>query len=174
MGRSTVNTGSMPALSADTPPRATPATPAPPAAERTDGDQLVDLWLAARRAVAALERTMESRLQADVGISSPRYALLCATGSPGSATNQQAISAALGLNKSSISRQVEAAVQDGHLAAHAAPGSRRDKEVVITPAGRTLLDRADAVLATLAREIDPDEAAVALKVLDALASPAVR
>ena len=168
MGRLTVNTGPMPALSADTPPHATPAV------ERTDGDQLVDLWLGARRAVAALERTMESRLQAEVGISSPRYALLCATGSPGSATNQQAISAALGLNKSSISRQVEAAVHDGHLAAHAAPGSRRDKEVVLTPAGRSLLDRADAVLATLARDIDPAEARIALAVLDGLGSAAVR
>ena len=149
-------------------------TPPAHGQECVGGEQLVDLWLGARRAVAALERAMESRLQAEVGISSPRYALLCATGSPGSATNQQAISAALGLNKSSISRQVEAAVQDGHLAAHAAPGSRRDKEVVLTPAGRTLLDRADAVLATLAREIDPDEATVALKVLDAIATPPVR
>ncbi|MEP7765594.1 MarR family winged helix-turn-helix transcriptional regulator [Sanguibacter sp. 25GB23B1] len=148
----------------------TAPTPEP---ECSGGDQLVDLWLGARRAVAALERAMESRLQAEVGISSPRYALLCATGAPG-ATNQQGISAALGLNKSSISRQVEAAVQDGHLAAHASPGSRRDKEVVLTPAGRALLDRADAVLATLARDIDPREADIALRVLDGLGSAAVR
>lgn len=142
--------------------------------EHGAGDRLVDLWLGARRAVAALERAMETRLQAEVGISSPRYALLCATSSPGSATNQQGISAALGLNKSSISRQVESAVQDGHLAAHASPGSRRDKEVVLTPAGRDLLDRADAVLATLARDIDPGEARIALAVLDGLGSTAVR
>jgi DNA-binding MarR family transcriptional regulator len=142
--------------------------------EHEAGDRLVDLWLGARRAVAALERAMETRLQAEVGISSPRYALLCATSSPGSATNQQGISAALGLNKSSISRQVEAAVQDGHLAAHAAPGSRREKEVVLTPVGRDLLERADAVLATLAHDIDPREARIALSVLDGLGSAAVR
>lgn len=157
-----VNTVSM----TDTPADAAADAPRPECA----GDRLVDLWLAARRAVGALERAMESRLQAEVGISSPRYALLCATGSGGDAPNQQGISAALGLNKSSVSRQVEAAVQDGHLAVRAAPGSRRDKEVVLTAAGRALLDRADAVLATLARDLDPQDADTALRVLDDLGS----
>ncbi|MGO4102404.1 MarR family winged helix-turn-helix transcriptional regulator [Leifsonia sp. YAF41] len=132
--------------------------------------QLLELWLAARTTVATLERAIGERIQADCQASLASYTLLCTLSSPNDPLNQQAIAAVLGLNKSSVSRQVEAAVKDGYATVEVSPLSRREKTVVVTPRGSAVVDAGNRVLAEFASDLDPDDAEQAIRLLTALSA----
>ncbi|GAA3863207.1 hypothetical protein GCM10022381_04060 [Leifsonia kafniensis] len=132
--------------------------------------QLLELWLSARTAVTNLERALGERVQTECRASLATYTLLCTLSAPDDPLNQQAIAAVLGLNKSSVSRQVDAAVKDGYATVDASPLSRREKTVVVTARGRAVVETGNRVLAEFASGLDTDDAAHAIRVLTALSA----
>ena len=132
--------------------------------------QLLELWLSARTAVADLERALGERIQTECQASLAAYTLLCTLTAPDDPLNQQAIAAVLGINKSSVSRQVDAAVKDGFATVDVSPLSRREKKVVVTARGRSVVDTGNRVLAEFAAGLDTDDAAHAIQILTALSA----
>lgn len=126
-----------------------------PGAPGTSGDhaaiaaeeQLIALWLQARHTVAALEAALDAALQDELGVPLARYALLCTLDDPDCALNQQVIASLLGVNKSSVSRHVEAAARAGLVRAEVSEQSRRDKTVRLTDSGRLLVERGRSIVA---------------------------
>jgi DNA-binding MarR family transcriptional regulator len=88
------------------------------------------------------------------------------------AQSQQEIAERLSLTKGTVSRHVAGAMLRGWLAVRPSPVSRREHAVVLTPAGRTLLDQGLALQAereALASEqLDPDDVAATIRVLTAM------
>ena len=121
---------------------------------KAQAEDVMDLWLLARRTAAILERRAETALQAELGLPLSLYALLSTLDAHDCEVNQQETADLLGLTKSSVSRQVEAAVAAGLLEQTLRAGSRREKVQQFTPVGRDVLDRAYGILASLA----PDSA----------------
>ncbi|RZU66937.1 DNA-binding MarR family transcriptional regulator [Microterricola gilva] len=118
-----------------------------PAAELEAEDRVIALWLQARHTAAAMESALDAELQRELGVPLTRYALLCTIDDPDCAYNQQVIATLLGVNKSSVSRHVDAAAQSGFLVAEVSAGSRRDKSVRLTASGRRLVERGRAIVA---------------------------
>jgi len=109
-------------------------------------DDPTELWVLLRRTADALERAAEAVLVDEFDVTLARFALLSTLDASGCTINQQEAADLLGLNKASVSRQVEAATQDGHL--EVAPGStsRRERIHRLTPAGRAIVEAAHARL----------------------------
>jgi DNA-binding MarR family transcriptional regulator len=115
-------------------------------------DDLVDLWFVARRTAAQLEREVDRELQGRLSTTLARFALLSTVGAQNYEINQQSIADLLGLTKSSVSRQVDAAVRDGQLAASASLASRRENSIGLTDAGRDLVHAGEKLLDSVAAE----------------------
>ena len=85
------------------------------------------------------------------------------------APSQQEIAARLSLTKGTVSRHVAAAMVRGWLTVEPSPLSRREHALVLTPAGRALLDEGLTLqaeregLANLA--LDPDDVAATIRTL---------
>ncbi|SDR78251.1 MarR family transcriptional regulator [Microterricola viridarii] len=152
---------------ADT-PGAAGRPPAPLDAE----EQLIALWLQARHTAAAMEAALDARLQRELGVPLARYALLCTLDDPDCALNQQVIAALLGMNKSSVSRHVDAAAQAGLVAAAVSAESRRDKTVRLTESGRSLLERGRAIVAGYAPQLPQQQLDQAIATLAHFTPPA--
>lgn len=131
----------------------TPGMMSGPAAELEADEQVLALWLQARHAVATLEAELDAQLHLELGIPLARYALLCTLDDPDCAFNQQVIASLVGMNKSSVSRHVDAAAQAGLVVAEVSAESRRDKTVRLTASGRTLVERGRAIVASRAPRI---------------------
>jgi DNA-binding MarR family transcriptional regulator len=88
------------------------------------------------------------------------------------ARSQQEIAERLSLTKGTVSRHVTNAMQRGWLTVEPSPVSRREHAVVLTPAGRSLLDQGLALqaeregLANLT--LSPDDVAATIRVLTAM------
>lgn len=126
------------------------ASPAGAATSLSPEDQLITVWLQARHTVAAMEAALDARLQAELGVPLARFALLCTLDDPGCAFNQQVIASLLGVNKSSVSRHVEAAARAGLVVAEVSAESRRDKTVRLTAAGQLVVERGSEIVASFA------------------------
>ena len=124
---------------------------------KAQAEDIMDLWLLARRTAAILERRAEAALQAELGLPLSLYALLSTLDAHDCDVNQQETADLLGLTKSSVSRQVEAAVAAGLLEQTLRPGSRREKVQQFTPEGRDVLDRAYGILASIAPDSAPEQ-----------------
>lgn len=114
-----------------------------------DAPTMVDLWIAARRVTASIEGMAERRLQDELGVGLPLYALLATLESADCRVNQQEVAALLGVAKSSASRQVDAAKRGGFLEVRPSDVSRRENAMVLTPAGSALVRRAEELLDAL-------------------------
>lgn len=112
-------------------------------------DEIVAFWATALQASNTLERRFDEALRAKLGLTLTRYALLSAisTLAPGT---QQELTHTLNITKGSVSRQIEAAVANGHLTATASPASRRENAIALTEEGRRLVVAADALLVSSA------------------------
>jgi DNA-binding MarR family transcriptional regulator len=113
-------------------------------------DDLVELWQATRRAANAAERTFDAQLRETLGTTLTQYSLLNVLGSHDSPITIDALASQLGLTKSSVSRQVDAAISEGLVSVAPQAGSRREKPVEATDTGRALVARGDDMLDTLA------------------------
>ena len=88
------------------------------------------------------------------------------------ARSQQEIAERLSLTKGTVSRHVTNAMQRGWLTVEPSPVSQREHAVVLTPAGRSLLDQGLALqaeregLANLT--LSPDDVAATIRVLTAM------
>ena len=116
-------------------------------------DDLVELWQATRRAASVAEREFDAQLRDTLGTSLTQYSLLSVLGAHDTAITIDALAAQLGLTKSSISRQVDAAIAAGLVTVTPAAGSRREKPVEATAAGRALIARGDDLLSALATAV---------------------
>ena len=118
---------------------------------------VVELWSAARHAIATVERRLDTVLTERLGLSFTTYAVLCTIAELGSKreVSQQHIADALGIDKSNASRHIEAAVQAGLVSSAPSLQSRRSKSVGITPAGRTALAAAEELVADFASTLEP-------------------
>jgi DNA-binding MarR family transcriptional regulator len=125
----------------------TPGATRAPAEELEAEDQVIALWLQARHTAAAMESALDAELQRELGVPLARYALLCTIDDPDCSYNQQVIATLLGVNKSSVSRHVDAAAHAGLVVAEVSAESRRDKTVRLTESGRELVERGRAIVA---------------------------
>jgi DNA-binding MarR family transcriptional regulator len=131
-------------------------------------DDVTELWLLARRTAASLERIAEAELQSELGLSLSLFALLSTLDAHDCHVNQQEAADLLGLTKSSVSRQVEAAVAAGLLEQGAQTPSRREKVQQLTPAGREILGRAYGILGALAPRSSAARASAAIALTEVL------
>jgi DNA-binding MarR family transcriptional regulator len=115
--------------------------------------EAVELWTLGRKMTALLERRLDRELRAALGISVQRYTLVGTLCSHDADLNQQHVAELLGFTKSSVSRHVEAAERAGDLVVLPAPHSRREKLLRLTPSGRALAERGDAVFAAVFAEV---------------------
>ena len=121
--------------------------------------ELVALWSAARHAIASVERQLDDALTRELGIPFTTYAVLCTIAEldDGSAEiSQQHLADVLGLDKSSISRHLDAAVQAGQVSSAPSAQSRRSKSIALTPLGRSTLASAEVLVDELAGELELD------------------
>lgn len=145
-----------------------------PAAILSPEQQVVAVWLQARHTVTAMETALDARLQAEIGIALARYALLCTLDDPDCEINQQVIASLLGVNKSSVSRHVEAAVQAGLVVAEVSAESRRDKRVRLTASGRQLVERGGEIVASFAPALPQQRIDETLEALNDFSQAAAR
>lgn len=103
-----------------------------------------DLWILTRQVSVQLERAAEIALE-PLGLTPSSYALLTTLRGHTRVT-QQEVADLLGLTKSSISRQMDAAIAAGHLRPAPSPTSRRDRPVELTPDGERLARLGDEVV----------------------------
>lgn len=132
---------------------------------------IVDLWISARHAIAVVERELDARLAESVGIPFTTYAVLCTIaelGESGIEISQQHIAHALAIDKSNVSRHIEAAVTSGHVSSAPSPTSRRSKSVELTAKGRASLDAAEALVAEFAQGLDLRSIAETTRILGAI------
>ncbi len=141
---------------------------------------IVELWTSARRAIAVVERELDGRLTTELGIPFTTYAVLCtiaelsdgdrsSSGSgSGSELSQQHIALALGIDKSNVSRHIDAAVASGHVTTAPSATSRRSKSVGLTPQGKSTLEAAESLVAEFAVGLDLRSAAEATRFLKAM------
>lgn len=133
-------------------------------------DDVTELWLLARRTAASLERRAEAELQAQLGLSLSLFALLSTLDAHDCDLNQQEAADLLGLTKSSVSRQVEAAVAAGLLETAARGSSRREKVQQLTRSGRVVLAKAYGILGSIAPESAAARAAATASLTAVLAA----
>ena len=150
----------------------TPSAAEPSATELSPEDQVITVWLQARHTVLAMEAALDARLQAELGVPLARYALLCTLDDPDCDFNQQVIASLLGVNKSSVSRHVEAAAQAGLVHAEVSAESRRDKTVRLTASGRLLVEQGSAIVASFAPSLPASQLDATLSTLTAFARTA--
>ena len=137
-------------------------------------DDLVELWQATRRAASVAEREFDAQLRELLGTSLTQYSLLSVLGGGEHAITIDTLASHLGLTKSSVSRQVDAAIAAGLVSVAPAAGSRREKPVEATPEGLALIARGDELLSALATAVLGDvprgEFDATLRTLGTLAS----
>lgn len=143
-----------------------------PTATLSPEEQVITVWLQARHTVAAMESALDARLQSELGVPLARYALLCTLDDPDCDFNQQALTELLGVNKSSVSRHVEAAVQAGLVVAEVSAESRRDKSVRLTASGRLLVERGSEIVASFAPTLPQHRVDQTLETLNEFAQTA--
>ena len=132
---------------------------------------IVDLWTSARRAIAVVERELDGRLTTELGIPFTTYAVLCTIAElrhDSSELSQQHIALALGIDKSNVSRHVDAAVASGHVTTAPSATSRRSKSVRLTPHGASTLEAAETLVAEFAVDINLRDAAEATRLIKAM------
>ncbi|AMB59897.1 MarR family transcriptional regulator [Microterricola viridarii] len=149
-------------------------TPIAPALSLSAEEQVIALWLQARQTVAAMESALDAQLQRELGVPLTRYALLCTLDDPDCALNQQVLASLLGVNKSSVSRHVDAAAQAGLVAAAVSAESRRDKTVRLTASGRSLVERGRAIVAGYAPQLPQHQVDQAVATLAHFGQPGHR
>jgi DNA-binding MarR family transcriptional regulator len=131
---------------------------------------LVELWTASRRAITAVEKQLDAALQQQVGIPFTTYAVLCTIAEfSDRQLSQQHIADELGIDKSSVSRQLDAAVRSGLVTSTPSAESRRSRSVALTEEGRDALRKAEAVVAEIATELQLDGIDQATRFLSGLA-----
>jgi DNA-binding MarR family transcriptional regulator len=131
-------------------------------------DDITRLWLLARRVAAQLERSAEAELRAKLDLALPLYALLTTLNSTEHGVNQQEVAELLGLAKSSVSRQIEAAAKAGLVSVQTSTISRRENSVTLTESGRELVIEADAIVCALGPPSASAEVASASAALEAM------
>jgi len=131
-------------------------------------DDITRLWLLARRVSTQLERSAEAELRARLDLPLPLYALLTTLHSTDHGVNQQEVAELLGLAKSSVSRQIEAAARAGLVAVAPSTASRRENSVTLTAAGRELVVAADEIVCALGPASASAEIAAASAALEAM------
>jgi len=133
--------------------------------------EIIGLWTAARHAIAVVERELDSRLTETLGIPFTTYAVLCTIAEfeiAASELSQQHIAVALGIDKSNVSRHIEAAVASGHVTSAPSAVSRRSKSVSLTASGREALAAAERLVAEFATGLDLRGAVSATRFLTAI------
>jgi MarR family transcriptional regulator, organic hydroperoxide resistance regulator len=120
------------------------------------------------------DRVGERLFTERIGIGRAQFLVLRTIAEAGEsgARSQQEIAERLSLTKGTVSRHVASAMLRGWLSVEPSPVSRREHAVVLTPAGRELLERGLALqgeregLADLA--LDPADVAATIRVLTAM------
>lgn len=118
---------------------------------------LVELWTASRRAITAVEKRLDAALQQQVGIPFAAYAVLCTIAEfSDRELSQQRIADELGIDKSSVSRQLDTAVRSGLVSSTPSAESRRSRSVALTAEGREALRQSEIVVAEIATALKLD------------------
>ena len=123
-----------------------------------------------------IAQTLDRSLREQVGIGDVPFEVVLRIGrSPEGRLMMSELATQLGLTSGGVTRLVDRVTEAGFVERTACPGDRRVQWVVLTPAGRDLLERALAVhLDDLQRELierlDPDELEVLEDALDKLRS----
>lgn len=110
--------------------------------------QIADFWFLVRKSASLMDRGGEAFFREGLGISLAQFMVLSVVDAHPGDFNQQAIADLLGLTKGTVSRQIDQAGAAGLLVARTSDSSRREKTIALTPAGKRLVERGDALLAT--------------------------
>lgn len=94
---------------------------------------------------ARLDRSADRILQAEFGLSYPRFRTLLIVGRLGSAT-QRAVAEELGISEPSASRMTGVLVGTGLLDAHPDPAGGNRKQLSLTVAGKDVVERCRTLL----------------------------
>src|SRR3712207_2373991 len=134
-------------------------------------------WGAFLAAHAELVREMDRTLQDRVGLSLQSYDALAQVSAGGGRVTMRELEGRVLLSQSGLSRLAARLEGAGLVTRTPAPSDRRSVEVALTARGRTRLRRARQVQAEQVRrrfadQMNDEEAAVVLRVLRRLASPA--
>ena len=127
-----------------------------------------------RRAALLGERIGERLFSERVGVGRAMFLVLRTIGDAGEdgVTSQQWIAGRLSLTKGAVSRHVATAVAHGWLSAGASPVSRRERALMLTAAGRELVERGRIVQLERERladaELDAGDVAAATRTLTVL------
>lgn len=104
-------------------------------------------WFSAQKLVSLIERVVARRLRTELGIGSMQYRVLSAVQIRGEGFNQQDVADMLGTTAATVSRQIESAVNEGHLEVGVSVNSRRENNVRLTTTGVDLVTQGDAIIA---------------------------
>jgi len=104
-----------------------------------------DLSRSLHRLTARLDQAADAFLQAQAGVSYPRFLALYMVGSEGAYT-QRALAERLGVSEPSVSRLVRILADDGWLKAVSEPGGGNRRQLRLTAAGEQLVARWGAEL----------------------------
>lgn len=130
------------------------------------------LWFLVRSVAGRMDRTGDALYREGLGVSLSQFLVLSVVDAFPGPINQQAVAERLGLTKGTVSRQIEAAVQNGHMLVEPAPHSRRENLVRLTPQGETIVRKGDVLLTAALERVVPDldatELAATIRALTAL------
>ncbi len=135
-------------------------------------NEAATLWFLVRQVAARLDRAGDALYRQQLGVSLAQFLVLSVVDAHPGPLNQQAVVERLGLTKGTVSRQIELAVELGRMTVAAAPHSRRENVVRLTPEGTALVRKGDAVLAKSLDsdmpDFDPAELTATIRTLSAL------
>jgi DNA-binding MarR family transcriptional regulator len=135
-------------------------------------DDLATLWFLVRRVAGLMDRAGEALFRRNLGISLAQFLVLSVVDAYSGDLNQQAIADRLGLTKGTVSRQIDHAVAAGRMTVQVSERTRRENHIALTPAGKDLVRRGDALFRDAQRTVLPvigdDDMAAALRVLSGL------
>jgi DNA-binding MarR family transcriptional regulator len=129
-----------------------------------------DLMRLLHRAALLSDRVGERMFHDRIGAGRAVYLLLRTVDeTPGGVVSQQSLAGRLGLTKGAVSRHAATAQHQGWLTTAASPISRRENALVLTQAGRELVERGRAVQAEYERhtseQLSDTEITVTVKTL---------
>lgn len=135
-------------------------------------DDLATLWFLVHRVAGLMDRAGEALFRRELSISLAQFLVLSVVDAYPGDINQQAIADRLGLTKGTVSRQIDNAVAAGRMTVQVSERTRREHHIALTPAGKDLVRRGDALFRDARHNVLPviedDDMAAVLRVLSGL------
>lgn len=134
-------------------------------------DDMATLWFLVRRVAGLMDRAGDHLFRGELNLSLAHFLVLSVVDAHPGELNQTWVADRLGLTKGTVSRQIERSVAAGLMTVEVSKRTRRENTVALTPAGKNLVRRGDALFQDAQRTlpaISHDDMAVTHRVLSQL------